>query len=404
MSGQADVKSINAISKCISDTGHILGLFDEKVTERVRKAEDLADTARKEEEISRGMLTAAKAAETAATAAFVAADAYLASVTIAAVENPAMLLKIPAATEAVRQTKEALDIAKRHRELMERRYEMAQQCLNLADENFKELSMQLHGALMKIKATAANQTARLGEAYRTLTGYSAEQPAAVSAYGVWRSFSPTEKTPATPSDVLQRLNPNKQVCTGLLTELCKEDGGFMAMVAAYRKDGSDPDKRSGIELKIRKNMAGRLAEEIVKGALEPFGESVDTQSRTDLEDGAYTKIDLVVKNLKVPLILGKGERMAAREGADLAVEVKAGKSDYLRGQKSHLIFQASGHSGFGLSCTVCTRDIKDLSEESEEELRKKLREAGSPILGMLPRKEELDGICIDFVFGEKKNV
>ena len=33
-----------------------------------------------------------------------------------------------------------------------------------------------------------------------------------------------------------------------------------------------------------------------------------------------------------------------------------------------------------------------------------MKNSGSPLFGMLPYKEELDKVCIDFVFGEDKNV
>jgi hypothetical protein len=53
---------------------------------------------------------------------------------------------------------------------------------------------------------------------------------------------------------------------------------------------------------------------------------------------------------------------------------------------------------------ICTRDIHDLSPEKENELREKLRKAGSPMIGMLPRKDELDDGCIRFVKGKMENV
>ena len=65
--------------------------------------------------------------------------------------------------------------------------------------------------------------------------------------------------------------------------------------------------------------------------------------------------------------------------------------------------QAKGHRQCDLSCTVCSRDIKDLPPEKEQLLRSRLRDAGSPILGMLPRKSELDKDCIDFVKAKAEN-
>jgi hypothetical protein len=35
--------------------------------------------------------------------------------------------------------------------------------------------------------------------------------------------------------------------------------------------------------------------------------------------------------------------------------------------------------------------------EKEKQLRETLHEAGSPLVGMLPRKNEIDESCIDFI-------
>ena len=94
--------------------------------------------------------------------------------------------------------------------------------------------------------------------------------------------------------------------------------------------------------------------------------------------------------------------MGAREGGDLGIEVKAGHKEYLFNQMSHLEKQAQGHKMCDISCTVCSRDIKDLSTEREASLREAVRLAGSPMLGMLPYKDELDTECIDFVKSKVK--
>lgn len=96
--------------------------------------------------------------------------------------------------------------------------------------------------------------------------------------------------------------------------------------------------------------------------------------------------------------------MGAREGSDFAVEVKSGKKEYLYDQISHMKKQAMGHKACALSCTVCTRDIKDLPPEKEQALRSAMEEVGSPLLGMLPRKEEIDQACFNFVFGDENCV
>ena len=64
-----------------------------------------------------------------------------------------------------------------------------------------------------------------------------------------------------------------------------------------------------------------------------------------------------------------------------------------------MIFQSGGHKKANTSMTVCSRDINDLTPEQEEELRKALRDAGSPLIGMLPSKVEIDKASWELILG-----
>jgi hypothetical protein len=77
--------------------------------------------------------------------------------------------------------------------------------------------------------------------------------------------------------------------------------------------------------------------------------------------------------------------------------VKCGKADYLYAQMEHMVFQAEGHKQADAQCTLCSRDIHDLAPEKEKALRDALRAAGSPMVGMLPTKNEIDQSCLEFV-------
>jgi len=46
---------------------------------------------------------------------------------------------------------------------------------------------------------------------------------------------------------------------------------------------------------------------------------------------------------------------------------------------------------------ICSRDIKDMTEGRQAQYREEIREAGSPVLGLLPEKAELDQSCWDFI-------
>lgn len=395
--GQANVRSVEKLTQTIKEVGGCLELFGSRSEERLGTAHRLKEETEREERLSSGMLEAARAAEAAANAALIAAEATLASLIAASVGNPALALEIPAAAEAVSHCKQALELAVRHREIMERRFELARNCLGLASANFEQLTAELNSVRVANDAKTAQQLSRLAAAFGDLGGYASRTSSPVTAkYEKWEKYEAKPKEPIRPDEIRLRLNPDRNVCMGLLAMLCAADEKFRVMVNGYRAAGKTDD----VILKIRKNMAGRLAEEIVKGALAPFGESVDTQARTYFDDGTYTKTDLIVHKLIAPIILGRGEGMGAREGGDLGVEVKAGSGSYILNQKAHLVFQAKGHALCQVSCTICTRDIVNINDTAEEGLRRVMRESGSPMLGMLPFKSELDSICIDFVFGE----
>lgn len=394
---QAEVRAISAFAQTINEVRSFLEHFKDKMQERISIARSLKEETESEEKISRGMLEAAKAAEAAARMALVAAEATLAGLIAASVENPLLLAEIPAAAEAVSRCKQALDIAVRHRELMEHRYEMAQKAMQLANANIEQLEAELSSVLVLADSNAVRQMARLALASNDLGEYAARTNSTFTQeYEKWEKYEVKPREPIRPDEIRARLNPSCDACLGLLAMLYAADEKFYANVQGYRSAG----KTDSTVLKIRKNMAGRLAEEIVRVALAPFGESVETQARTEFDDGTYTKTDLIVHKLVAPIILGRGEGMGAREGGSLAVEVKAGSGSYILGQKSHLIFQAKGHTLCQASCTICTRDIGNIDSASEEALRQVMHESGSPMLGMLPYKSELDEICISFVFGE----
>jgi hypothetical protein len=78
-------------------------------------------------------------------------------------------------------------------------------------------------------------------------------------------------------------------------------------------------------------------------------------------------------------------------GGSAAIEIKWGRSDYLENQREHMVTQAEGHRHYDTSATLCSRDIH--SAESQGELRDSLRNAGSPLLAILPEKHQLDSAC-----------
>jgi hypothetical protein len=315
-----------------------------------------------------------------------------ASATIARIE--------PQIPPAEQEYKEAVG----HRKALEQRYEMAVKCVQMAQQRLEELQEKFGYGRQNIEVIVDSAIPRLNLAYQDLSGYVARiAPAVQESVDAWFHEKPQDNEPVYPKEIRDRLDVSVPIVDAVLEYLYATDDGFRASVDNYCTEMKKGDT-AGAELKIKKNMVGRLCEELVIRTFQPYCSSITTQGREPLPDGSYTKVDMIAYGLTNPLILGKGEGMGAREGGSVAIEVKSGHCDYLYAQLNHLLSQAIGHAGCDTSCVICTRDIHDLSPEKEKELREKLREAGSPMIGMLPRKDSLDAQCIHFVKGKIEDV
>ena len=411
MSTVASVFEVNAISSAAQELNQIKNDSFDTCNDGLNQARQLVEETQAEEQTSKAMLDIAKGVEMAKHAVVIelearlaAALAELAAVTpdpIAMVTVGARIAEIESQLVPARQEYEE---AVRHCEVLERRYEMAVKAMNIAQERHDTLQMHFETGKRSIEVIVDRGGARLNFAYQDLQKYiSRIAPDVRNSLDKWFNDKPEEKTPVRPNDIRDKLDVDENVVDGVLEYLYATDLGFRANVDNYCNE-MRIENEAGAELKIKKQMVGRLCEEIVIRAFKPISTKISTQARESLPDGRYTKVDMIVYGLTNPLVLGRGEGMGAREGGSLAVEVKSGHSSYLYQQLSHLQDQAYGHQGCDTSCVICTRDIRDLSPEKESELREKLREAGSPMIGMLPRKDDLDNRCINFVKEKLKDV
>jgi len=306
---------------------------------------------------------------------------------------------------AVAAAEEALEAAKDHRMQMEQRNEMACQCLDMATQLLETVQIECATRLANSLACIEIGKTRLKNAQAALTSYLETNPSYKEFYD-WLKWEPKLGVPITPKELHSRLNLSIEQQRYYLEYLADRDPVFRAKIADYRKQLNSANgvaERHAVQLKIRRNLSGYCGEKIVEQALRPLGNKVDTQARTTFENGRYTKTDLIIKDLKVPVILGRGKGMSAPIGGSIAIEVKCGQASYLYSQKDHMTFQAGGHQEADASMTVCSGDIKDLSPEEQEELREALRNAGSPLIGMLPTKDEIDKACWDMVTDSNAN-
>ncbi|MDR2755953.1 MAG: hypothetical protein LBC20_09620 [Planctomycetaceae bacterium] len=311
--------------------------------------------------------------------------------------------KLEEAQQKLEEVKEELDKATEDRMKVEEQLEKMQQCTEQVRQLQEQTQTELSTRLSVIDNRIETATARLKHAEVILQDYiNTNQPA--RDFHDWITYQPKNKSLVTPDQLNARLSMNGEQLPHFVDYLSIRDTQFRKNLELHRQNYANAKndiERHNVQISAQKNMSGLLNEKIAEYGLKPYGTKVLTQNRTYFDDGRYTKTDLKVEGLTVPLILGRGDRMGAQINGSLAVEVKSGKSDYLYSQKEHLVFQAGGHQEASTSMVLCSRDIKDLSPEKEQELRNACRQAGSPIIGMLPRKSEIDETLWNAVTGRK---
>lgn len=404
MSSAATVFDVQAIATAAQELEQNKKFTFETCDDGLNQARQTLEETQNEEQTSKAMLDVAKGIEMAKHSIVIelevrlaAAIAEMATVTPDPIAMAAVGAKIADIESQLAPARQEYEEAVRHREALERRYEMAVKCVNLAQERLENLQMKFESGKRSIELTVSRGCSRLDMAYQDLTKYiSRIAPDVRNNLDKWFNEKPEKNVPVRPNEIRDKLDVDDNVVDAILEYLYSTDLGFRTNVDGYCNEMNLGDI-NGAELKIKKQMVGRLCEEIVIRAFKPISTEISTQARESLPDGRYTKVDMIVYGLTNPLVLGRGEGMGAREGGSLAVEVKSGHSSYLYQQLSHMQDQAFGHKSCDASCVICTRDIHDLSPEKENELRDKLREAGSPMIGMLPRKDDLDSRCINFV-------
>lgn len=264
-----------------------------------------------------------------------------------------------------------------------------------------ELHTEYSARMGRVTALVDEAQRRLQRARAAMDKYLQASP---SAAAVARWLAPDVKSTGVLrlDDLHSRLRMNSPQMYQFLGYLEGKDAGFRAKVQDYRRQlhacrGSAEVLQ--VQGKVRKYMSGYLGEAVANHALRPYAGNVSTQARTYFTDGRYTKTDLLAEGLKVPVVLGKGAGRYAPQGGSIGIEVKCGQPAYLYSQKEHLLFQSGGHKGADAAVTLCSADIQDLPEEKQRELREELAKAGSPMLGMLPKKDDMDEACWAYVNG-----
>jgi len=308
---------------------------------------------------------------------------------------------IEQAQAELEQAQAEFEQAKENRQAMEHRVDLAKQVAAVAQQVLEQTLQECNARLVLASQAIEIGTARLATAQRALDAYLATNLPA-KQFHEWLKWSPAKHGgPITPDILRDRMNLSGEQRRMFQEHLYERDPAYRKLVDRYRaewKEAKGDAERNIVARKTRIHLSGAFGEQMARHALAPLGGKIETQGRTFVGDGGrYTKTDLIVTELCAPVILGRGEGMGAPVGGSMAFEVKCGRADYLYAQKDHMVFQAEGHKQADAHCTLCSRDIHDLPPEKERELRDALRDAGSPMVGMLPSKNEIDQSCLGFV-------
>ena len=281
------------------------------------------------------------------------------------------------------QAQADLELAGENHQAMDQRVESAKQALAMAAETQEQSRAECATRLAAVSQSVDVATGRLTAAQQALNAYLAKNPSAAQFHS-WLNWNPSQHgAPITPDTLRDRMNLSAEQRSLLQEYLYDRKPSWRGLVDKYRGEWAaarGDAERNIVARKTRIHLSGEFAEQMARHAVAPLGGGIATQGRTFVGDnGRYTKTDLLVTNLRVPVILGRGEGMGAPVGGSMAFEVKCGKAEYLYSQKIHMVFQAEGHKQAVAHCTLCSRDIHDLPPEKEKELRDTLREAGSPL-------------------------
>ncbi len=231
------------------------------------------------------------------------------------------------------QAKAELDVATGNRISMEQRADLAKQAQAMAEHALEQAQQECATRLATVDQAIAIGTARLNSAQRALDAYLATNPPAAQ-FHAWLKWNPAQNgRPVTPDTLRDRMNLSSEQRRLFQEYLYDRNPAYRKQVDKYRNlwaTAKGDAERNIVARRARIHLSGEFGEQMARHAIAPLGGRIETQGRTFVSDnGRYTKTDLLVTDLRVPVILGRGEGMGAPVGGSMAFEVKCGKAEYL---------------------------------------------------------------------------
>ena len=231
-------------------------------------------------------------------------------------------------------------------------------------------------------------------------GTTAVQDVAGWSLSSWLTGEGSPRRAWQPDDLASRFRLAPQDLRTFTHHLALANPAFRGEVARRRAEWNGCSGAADCErvfVQVKRTTAGLWSEQFVREALSPLTPSITTQRRTMTSDGDTTVTDLVLGKVNHPIVLGRGEGRFVPAGGSLAVEVKARRAHGFLPEVEHLTYQVAGHAGESASLVIVTRDIHDLGGDRAAEFRCLVRDAGSAVWALLPRKEEIDQLCWNLI-------
>ncbi len=205
-------------------------------------------------------------------------------------------------------------------------------------------------------------------------------------------------------DLNERIPKDGRELAALARHYEGEDPAFARQTQSLRerlqtaRAEGDSAAEQEVMSQMSRNLAGRFGEDLARDALGPYFYNVKTQVAAE---GGGTVIDVVGEGARRPIAISGGGFVP--EGGSLALEIKTGSPDYLRGElrSGHLIDQVEGHRQADASLVITTGDVKDMLRElpqsSRDAIRQQLKDVGSQLFCSLPHKEAIDSVLRNLI-------
>jgi len=314
----------------------------------------------------------------------------------------------PAASAALAAAQAALIAAERNREEAIRKLDLARQRAELAHVNYSKaqnlherVMIECSGRINVINGICAEGKNRLQHALTALEEYLNSNADAKEAYG-YLNWRPHDNKPVAAQTIHNRLNLNPAQQKIIIQYLAETDPVFRKEIEDYRKAlkaAMGQAERDAILAEMEKKLQDEYAKKMADLAVKPLGDDVQVHIAYTLKDKEKTFIDVIIANLKVPVVLEEGEEAAAPEGGSVAIEIKTGRKKALKSPEEYKELWAKANPG--ASIKLCVINIKDLPPEDAEEMRAVLKSVDSPILEMLADKDNIDEALLEIIKGEE---